>query len=264
MLEPMKYNRVLIGYPAPAFAARIRAGISITMNRTGTFFSGRRYLMKLYQSNKAETPRMFKSDFMEFFSRVHWTVPLWLFIPIIGGFLYLAFTVDRRTPFEISWLFLSGLFVWTLTEYVLHRFVFHYHPKTEWGRNFHWMFHGVHHDYPSDPLRLVMVPSVSLPLATLFYLLFRAMFGAAWAPGFMAGFLVGYLFYDITHYAVHHFPVKGSVFGKLREHHMRHHFQQPERGFGVSSPLWDRILGTQYEVTVARKKEELVQAEEGQ
>jgi sterol desaturase/sphingolipid hydroxylase (fatty acid hydroxylase superfamily) len=106
------------------------------------------------------------------------------------------------------------------------------------------MFHGVHHDYPNDPLRLVMVPSVSIPLATLFYFLFVWVLGSAHATSFTAGFLGGYLFYDITHYAVHHFPVKGRVFGTLREWHMRHHFQDPENGFGVSSPLWDIIFRT--------------------
>jgi len=93
-------------------------------------------------------------------------------------------------------------------------------------------------------LRLVMVPSVSIPLASLFFLLFWWVLGLAAALPFTAGFLAGYLFYDITHYAVHHFPIKGRVFGTLRELHMRHHFQDPERGFGVSSPLWDVLLGT--------------------
>ncbi len=200
--------------------------------------------MKMYVSNKRETPRMFKSDFLEFFSRVHWTVPLLIFIPIIAVFLVLAWRHYALPHTSILLFALSGLVFWTLTEYVLHRFVFHFHPKSAWGKRVHWTFHGVHHDYPSDPLRLVMVPSISLPLAALFYLLFVAVIGAAGAAAFTAGFLAGYLFYDMTHYAVHHFPVKGRVFGTLREWHMRHHFQDPGNGFGVSSPLWDLVFGT--------------------
>lgn len=190
---------------------------------------------------------MFQSNFMEFFSRVHWSVPLFLFIPIITALGYVAVVSDGMSAPRFVLLLIAGLLVWTLTEYILHRFIFHYHPASEWGRRIHWTFHGVHHDYPSDPLRLVMVPSVSLPLATLFYLLFYAVVGAVAVNAFTAGFLAGYLFYDITHYAVHHFPIKGAVFGRLREHHMRHHFKDPDRGYGVSSPIWDFIFSTRFE-----------------
>ncbi len=202
--------------------------------------------MKTYVSNKKETTRMFRSDFMEFFSRVHWTVPLWIFLPIIGIFLYYALNHFSLPAGRVALALLAGLFTWTFTEYALHRFVFHMHPKSEWGRKIHWTFHGVHHDYPSDPLRLVMVPSVSLPLAALFYILFRALLGPADSTAFMPGFLVGYLFYDITHYAVHHFPVKGKVFGRLREYHMKHHFKEENLGYGVSSPLWDYVFRTNF------------------
>ena len=187
---------------------------------------------------------MFESSFLEFFSRVHWTVPLLLFVPIILIFLMLGSSHYRLEATSMVLLVLTGIFFWTFTEYMLHRFVFHYHAQTNFGKKLFWTFHGVHHDYPSDPLRLVMVPSVSLPLAALFYLLFRLTLGVAYAAPFSAGFLSGYLFYDITHYAVHHFPIKGKVFGRLRELHMRHHFQAPEALFGVSSPVWDYVFNT--------------------
>ena len=206
--------------------------------------------MKHYVSNKRETPRMFESSFMEFFSRVHWSVPLLLFLPIIGLLLYAGAEFYLLSSTEQIWLYLAGLIIWTFVEYSLHRFVFHYKPRSEWGRKFHWTFHGVHHDYPSDPLRLVMVPAVSLPLATAFYFLFVLIMDYPSAAPFTGGFLTGYLFYDITHYAVHHFPIKGRVFGSLREWHMRHHFQDPDNGYGVSSPIWDHIFRT----TLARKK----------
>ena len=36
-----------------------------------------------------------------------------------------------------------------------------------------------------------------------------------------------------------------TKFGKkLREHHMRHHFQDHRYGFGVSSPVWDAFFQT--------------------
>ncbi|MAT38397.1 MAG: fatty acid hydroxylase [Ectothiorhodospiraceae bacterium] len=190
---------------------------------------------------------MFKSDFAEFFSRVHWTVPLWLFVPFVGYALYRPIYIAGLETLEIIGLVAAGIVTWTLTEYVMHRFVFHFKPKSEAMKRFFWTFHGVHHDYPSDPLRLVMVPAVSLPLAALFFFLFWLIFGSVLVWPFMAGFIAGYLFYDITHYAVHHFPIKGKIFGFLREHHMRHHFQQPDKGYGVSSPFWDTVFRTELE-----------------
>ena len=189
---------------------------------------------------------MFQSDFMEFFSRVHWTVPLIIYVPAIVVLLYLSLAPYSLHAAVVTGLFFAGLFFWTATEYLMHRFVFHFQPKTEWGKKIHWTFHGVHHDYPSDPLRLVMVPSVSLPLGVFFYLLYQQVLGADFAAPLMAGMVTGYLFYDITHYAVHHFPVKGKVFGSLRTYHMRHHFEYPDLGYGVSSPLWDIVFGTTF------------------
>ena len=103
---------------------------------------------------------------------------------------------------------------------------------------------GVHHDHPNDPMRLVMPPSASVPLALLFYGLFWVMLGGDAATAFTAGFLAGYLAYDMVHYAVHHHVPRTAVGRRLRELHMRHHFQDDERGFGVSAPYWDRVFGT--------------------
>ena len=64
--------------------------------------------------------------------------------------------------------------------------------------------HGVHHDHPNDPMRLVMPPSVSVPLSALFYLAFYFVLGSTYALAFGAGFLGGYLLYDMTHYHLHH------------------------------------------------------------
>ncbi len=203
--------------------------------------------MKHYVSNKNETVRMFENDLLESFSRVHPATPLALYVPAISYLVYYGFTTYPLILSHFLTLFAAGLFVWTLTEYTLHRFVFHFVHDSRWGRRAHFIFHGVHHDYPNDTRRLVMPPSVSIPLAAFFYVLFRLLLGPSLVAPFFAGFLTGYLFYDMTHYAVHHFPIKGRVFSALRRHHLLHHFQQPDRGFGVSSPLWDHVFGTSYD-----------------
>ena len=76
--------------------------------------------------------------------------------------------------------------------------------------------------------------------------MFWLVLGADDAPAFSAGFLGGYLAYDMVHYHVHHHRPRTRVGRRLRELHMRHHFQDDERGFGISAPYWDRVFGTMH------------------
>jgi len=206
-------------------------------------------MAKNFVSNKDVTVRMFESDLMESLSRVHPAVPLYIYLPVIGYFLYKSIFTFNIEASRIFLLLVLGILVWTLTEYLLHRFVFHYNPKSEFGTKLHFIFHGVHHDYPSDSRRLVMPPSVSIPLAVLFYFLFKAILGINFVAPFFVGFITGYLFYDMTHYAVHHFNIHNRFWLALKKHHMRHHYQDAEKGFGVSSPMWDYIVGTDFPKT---------------
>jgi sterol desaturase/sphingolipid hydroxylase (fatty acid hydroxylase superfamily) len=93
-------------------------------------------------------------------------------------------------------------------------------------------------------MRLVMPPSVSVPLASLFGWAFYAVLGSPAFLPFTAGFLCGYLFYDMLHYHVHHHRPRTALGKRLRELHMRHHFQNHERGYGVSAPFWDHVFRT--------------------
>ncbi len=203
-------------------------------------------MKKLFVSNKDESARMFKYDWMELFSKVHFSVPLFLYVPVVGFFLYQAFTNPEIGVVAVLGLFVAGVFSWTVAEYFLHRFVFHYEPTTAMGQRIHFLVHGVHHDYPNDTKRLVMPPPISLPLAFLFYFLFKFLMGASLMEPFFAGFVTGYLCYDMLHYAVHHANWNSKWFMQLKAHHLKHHFKEPEKGFGVSTPLWDWIIGTDY------------------
>ena len=196
-----------------------------------------------YVSNKNESVRMFESSFWEFFSHVHPATPLVIYLPVVGFMLDLAM---RRRGLGLGMglgLFALGILTWTLVEYAMHRWVFHYQPKSRFGKQLHFLFHGVHHDYPKDASRLVMPPVVSIPLALLFCALFFVAFGRV-APAVFAGFLIGYLFYDMVHYATHHFSMKRGPWLWLKKYHMRHHYDDDHVGYGVSSPLWDYVFGT--------------------
>ena len=187
------------------------------------------------------SPPMFDSRLLDACSRVHPAVPVILFLPAIVVLLVLG--VSRTGAVALAWV-AGGYVFWTLTEYWMHRVVFHFEPEAGIGARLHWIIHGVHHDHPNDPMRLVMPPSVSVPLAIVFYVLFRVVLGGDIAPAFGAGFLFGYLLYDMTHYHVHHHKPRTRVGKRMRELHMRHHFQDDTRGFGVSAPWWDHVFGT--------------------
>src|SRR6185436_16155399 len=177
-------------------------------------------MAKNFISNKDECVRMFENPLLDKLSRVHFTVPLFLYIPVILVCLYRSVFVFELSFLAVSGFIMLGIFVWTFTEYILHRFVFHWEIPGELGKKIHFIFHGVHHDYPSDSKRLVMVPTVSIPLALLFY----------------------FLFYDMTHYAVHHFNLKSKFWLELKNHHMIHHYKDDHNGYGVSSKFWDLIF----------------------
>src|SRR5439155_16694424 len=131
----------------------------------------------LYVSTKNETVRMFQSDFMEFFSRVHPAIPLILYLPVVGYMLYAALWTQGFSLSVVAGLFLGGVLCWTLLEYLIHRYIFHYEPKTRIGKRLHYIIYGVHHDYPNDARSLVMSPSISLPLPFVFSGVFLFMFG---------------------------------------------------------------------------------------
>jgi sterol desaturase/sphingolipid hydroxylase (fatty acid hydroxylase superfamily) len=188
------------------------------------------------------SPPMFDSRVLDALSRVHPAVPLAIFLPAIAGLA--GWELTHASVLTTAALAIAGYALWTLFEYWLHRLVFHFEPDHGLGARLHWIIHGVHHDHPNDPLRLVMPPAVSVPLGALVLGLMYLTLGPGYAPGVGAGFFAGYLAYDMIHYYLHHFRPRGRVSRMLRERHMRHHFQDDTRGFGISAPYWDEVFGT--------------------
>ena len=112
------------------------------------------------------SPRMFESDLLDKLSRVHPAVPPILFGPAIV-FMVVEGLVKGSGWATLGWI-AGGYAFWTLSEYWIHRVIFHFEPQRGIGARLHWIIHGVHNDHPNDPMRLVMPPSVSVPLSALF------------------------------------------------------------------------------------------------
>lgn len=147
------------------------------------------------------------------------------------------------SPLEAIGLFAAGLLIWSLCEYLLHRYLFHWQldvPAVQW---FVFLIHGNHHNHPNDPLRDMMPLSVSLPVSASVWALSTAALGTAGNWLFL-GWITGYVIYDVVHYACHQWPMRGRLGAALKRHHMRHHYIDEGRNFGISSVFWDRVFGS--------------------
>ena len=195
--------------------------------------------------------RLFKSDFLEFFTHIHPAVIVILWLPVAVFFL-LYEIVNRpggRFPLFVPVCFLVGLFLWTFVEYTLHRFVFHYRARTPRQERIVFLFHGIHHAQPQCKTRLVMPPVVSIPMGAILFGILYLILGLLFKQPHLvypltSGLLIGYLIYDLTHYATHHFRMLGRITKYLKRYHMMHHYRTPDQRFGVSSPLWDIVFRT--------------------
>ncbi|RKF60956.1 Ceramide very long chain fatty acid hydroxylase SCS7 [Erysiphe neolycopersici] len=201
-------------------------------------------------------PRHFKGgasaplfgNFLEPLSKtVWWVVPV-VWLPLVMYGLYIARPGLSSTAVEVSyWAF--GLFLWTLVEYFLHRFLFHldrFLPDNRVALTLHFLLHGIHHYLPMDKLRLVMPPALFLILATPFWKIAHMVFYWNWsiATSVFCGGIFGYVCYDLTHYFLHHRTLP-SYWRELKKYHLQHHFMDYENGFGVTSRFWDVVFGTQ-------------------
>jgi sterol desaturase/sphingolipid hydroxylase (fatty acid hydroxylase superfamily) len=193
------------------------------------------------------SPRLFENDLLDKLSRVHHLTPVFMYMPIVV--VLLLYSLSAYSLGAILLALAIGYVGWTLTEYFGHRYLFHtvFPLPLGLGPKFQFLIHGVHHIYPSDPLRLVMPPLLSLPIMLIALTVIRLLFGATFAWPVLAGFMSGYVLYDCVHYWTHHGQPK-SQFGHLvRRLHMLHHFRDAARGFGVHAFWWDYVFGTAYE-----------------
>jgi len=190
---------------------------------------------------KPTTCRMFETPLIEYFSRIHPLSPLGFWLPtllaLVGYEVHLGIA-----PLRLLSMILAGWVAWSLTEYLLHRFVFHWIEARPWQRRFHFIFHGVHHDFPQDAKRLVFPLGVSIPLGLAFFLGMDAVFARETAIALFVGFGGGYLAYDGIHYFTHHLPARSALGKYLKRYHMVHHHADVEGLWGVSQPLWDYVF----------------------
>jgi 4-hydroxysphinganine ceramide fatty acyl 2-hydroxylase len=198
--------------------------------------------------NKGQA-RLFQSDYMEMMTKTHPLVIYSIYFPVIAFLLYYGVAYKGASMGMEALLFLGGALFWSIFEYIMHRYIFHMIVESPRAMRFVYTMHGVHHEFPRDRERLFMPPIPSIIIACVLFSLFHLIMGVN-AYAFFPGFLFGYLAYGSMHYAIHAFAPPKFLKALWRNHHL-HHYKYPEKGFGVSSVLWDVVFQT-----VPKKEEE--------
>jgi len=193
------------------------------------------------------TATIFKNSFLESLTKTSLKQNILVYGLIVALLIYNALFIQHIAPLSFIALFVFALFFWTLAEYLLHRYVFHWISENKFVQRFHFVMHGSHHLYPRDSERLLMPPVPGIIMATIlfsfFYLIFTLIGVPIYTWSFFPGFFLGYLLYSFLHRATH--VVKPPKrFKYLWRHHSLHHYKYPDKAFGVSNTLWDRIFGT--------------------
>ncbi|EIL95302.1 MULTISPECIES: sterol desaturase family protein [Rhodanobacter] len=130
-----------------------------------------------------------------------------------------------------------GLFAFSFIEYFFHRWLFHTRiPLFTQG-------HDLHHARPLgyDSLPFFLPPVVLLVLAGVFVLVMPTGFALLLA----SSITFGYILYGLSHFIIHHVRFKQPLLRRWAGAHHVHHYH-PETNFGVTSSLWDVLLGTKY------------------
>jgi sterol desaturase/sphingolipid hydroxylase (fatty acid hydroxylase superfamily) len=218
--------------------------------------------MKFDKIHNKGQARLFKNQYIEYLTKTHPLVIWAIYLPVIALMLYYSSQVLNIELTHVLFIFFSGMFFWTFFEYMLHRFAFHFIAENERAMKIVYIIHGNHHEYPRDRERLFMPPVPSLILSSV---IFSTMFFIAKWFGvteniftFFAGFMLGYLMYGTMHYAIHAWNSPYKWMKPLWRNHHLHHYKNEQRGFGVSTTLWDRVFGTMFDLTKEKEDKEKV------
>lgn len=192
--------------------------------------------------SRKSTYRAFDNPIMERLSRIHPAVPACVWSPIAVALIVAGYLLGLA-PVAVGGWTAFGLLSWTLVEYILHRWVFHWEPAGEKARQAIYPLHRLHHDVQEWD-RLVAPPLLAVPLWLVFLGLFWFWLGTPFIFPFFGGFTIGYLGYDYIHFYTHFARPRSRLGRGLRRRHLQHHFAWPDRWYGVSSPLWDFVFRT--------------------
>jgi len=151
--------------------------------------------------------------------------------------------VLRTNIWLLTLSYLAGVAVWTLVEYVFHRYVYHK------GQTAAKAGHMIHHQSPDT---LIAMPwfVVTAAFGTFWYVA-AVLLKIPFVITVAAGLLSGFVFYGVFHHLLHHFEFHGRWYRRMRAHHFIHH-RLPNMNFGVTSRFWDQVFRTSHRLNGSR------------
>lgn len=137
---------------------------------------------------------------------------------------------------------LLGILTWSFLEYVIHRWLGH---DRRWVRKSPFgIEHTAHHSqggyfaaWWKKAFAAVVVLGTVGPLGVW-------VAGPTLGLSYAAAFVGFYLVYELEHRLLHVWAGAGPYARWARRHHFFHHFHDPTKNHGVTSPLWDVVFGT--------------------
>lgn len=213
--------------------------------------------MKFEKIHNKGQAQLFRSQYLEMLTKTHPLVIWGIYLPVIIYCLYYSASNLNVGFTRLGITFVAGMFFWTLFEYIMHRFVFHWVAESERAKKIVYVLHGNHHHFPRDKERLFMPPVPSLILASVIFLVMNLVMGRN-VFMFFPGFILGYLLYGTTHYAIHAWNPPFKWMKPLWRNHHLHHYKDEHQGFGVSTTIWDRVFGTMFDLKKEKEDKEKV------
>lgn len=214
--------------------------------------------MKFEKIHNKGQAQIFKNSTLEFFTKTHPLVIWGMYLPVIILLPFYAYTSYKISGITVAAIFLGGILFWSLFEYIIHRFIFHWVTENPRTKRIAYIMHGNHHEFPRDRQRLFMPVLPSLIIAFLVFFLMYLMIGVT-SIVFFPGFLLGYLLYASMHYAIHAWSPPFKWLKPIWRNHHLHHYKSDDKGFGVSTHFWDKIFGTSFDLKKEKEDKEAVQ-----
>lgn len=189
--------------------------------------------------------------------------PYAIFALMAKAYSFLAIWYFEAPISSVAFLFLCGAFLWTLIEYVIHRYLLHDFYTASMPKKSHLE----HHDMPDTTDFFAAPPTASIPAlvilsSVLFYFDWQITHNLIFSLGLLSGIIWGYVFYEGTHYVVHTVDLikknESSLASRFvwalppymyylkwcKKHHYVHHNTDDKYNFGVTTSLWDYIFKT--------------------
>jgi sterol desaturase/sphingolipid hydroxylase (fatty acid hydroxylase superfamily) len=191
-----------------------------------------------YISKEAISPKAYNNSILEWMTRVHPLTPYVVFIPVSIFFVVRSIMASNgQILLHFLWMIPTITIFWTFLEFLLHITVLHNEKAGVVAK-----IHETHHQYPNDPLRLSVPLWSSIPGGIVFYFGFRLIVGPDYIDAFFGILVAYYILYEFTHLTVHQYNWKNPLFQKIKKHHLKHHFHNPQKGFGFTTTIWDKIF----------------------